>query len=111
MVAKLNRCIYGLKQSPREWYFRLVEYLVSYGFSVTTFDPCVLVHSSGDLILAIYVNDITLYGNSGKLVDDTVGALKREFKITDMGIISWLLSIHIQFTDEGITMSQTTFAE
>jgi len=31
MVAKLNRCIYGLKQSPRDWYYRLVEYLGPFG--------------------------------------------------------------------------------
>jgi len=27
MVAKLKRCIYELKQSPRESYYRLIEYL------------------------------------------------------------------------------------
>ncbi|KAI1006264.1 hypothetical protein K3495_g1956, partial [Podosphaera aphanis] len=29
-VARLNRCVYGLKQSPREWYFRLVDYLLPF---------------------------------------------------------------------------------
>src|SRR5690606_25365898 len=31
--ALLQRCIYGLKQSSREWYFRLVSYLMPYGFA------------------------------------------------------------------------------
>lgn len=38
-VARLKRCIYGLKQSPREWYFRLVEYLKPFGFNSSLFDP------------------------------------------------------------------------
>jgi len=65
MVAKLKRCIYGLKQSPKEWYYRLVEYLGPFGFAITAWDPCVLVHESGDLFLAIYEDDITLFGATG----------------------------------------------
>jgi len=49
MVAKLKRCIYGLKQSPREWSYRLVDYLGPFGFAITAWDPCVLVHEFGDL--------------------------------------------------------------
>jgi len=67
MVAKGKRCIYGLKQSPREWYYRLVEYLGPLRFAITAWDPCVLVDKSGDLFLAIYVNDITLCGATGEL--------------------------------------------
>ena len=61
MVAKLERCIYGLKQSPWEWYYRLVEYLGPFGFFITAGDPCVLVHESGDLFFALYVDDITCF--------------------------------------------------
>ena len=41
-VAKLNRCIYGLKQSPRNWYFRLTEYIIPLGF----FLPLLILVSS-----------------------------------------------------------------
>ena len=30
ICMKLNRCIYGLKQSPREWYHQLSSVLVLY---------------------------------------------------------------------------------
>ena len=110
-VAKLKRCIYGLKQSPREWYYRLVEYLIPYGFVITAFDPCVLVHNSGDLFLTIYVDDITMYGETVALKDQTIGILKTVFKVNDMGTLHWLLGINITFTDAGITLSQTAFIE
>jgi len=110
-VAKLERCIYGLKQSPREWYYRLVEYLGPFGLAITAWDPCVLVHKSGDLFLAIYVDNITLFGATGELKEQTINVLKTEFKVNDMGELNWLLGIQINFTDDGITLSQTTFID
>ena len=92
-VAKLNRCIYGLKQSPREWYYRLVLFLQPYGFAISSFDPCVLVHNLGNFFISIYVDDITLFGPQNTFMDQTVSLLKTEFKVKDMGALQWLLGI------------------
>jgi len=100
-----------LKQSPREWYYRLVEYLGPFVFVITAWDPCVLVHESGNLFLAIYVDDITLFGATGELKEQIINVLKTEFKVNDMGELNWLLGIQITFTDDGITLSQTTFID
>ncbi|KAI0996745.1 hypothetical protein K3495_g11439 [Podosphaera aphanis] len=111
-VARLNRCIYGLKQSPREWYFRLIEYIIPSGFTASEFDPCVLLHKSGNLIVAIYVDDIVLFGNQGDLMDNTVNLLKSEFKVNDMGTLNWLLGMQINYTpEESITISQTSYID
>lgn len=110
-VARLRRCIYGLKQSPREWYFRLVEYLIPYGFVVTAFDPCVMIHDSGNLIIAIYVDDLTLFGPDGDLTESTLSLLKAEFKVNDMGLLHYLLGIQIDYTNAGITLSQSAFID
>ena len=111
-VCKLKRCIYGLKQSPREWYGRLTSYLIPYGFSIATFDPCVLLHDSGSFFLAMYVDDITLFGsNDNPLMDDVKKILKREFKVTDLGNLHWILGIKIDFTPSGITLSQRAYIE
>jgi hypothetical protein len=111
IVAKLNRCIYGLKQSPREWYYWLVEYPGPFRFVITAWDPCVLVHETGNLFLAIYVDDITLFGATGELKEQTINVLKTEFKVNDMGELNWLLGIQITCTNDGITLSQTTFID
>jgi hypothetical protein len=108
MVAKSKRCIYRLKQSPREWYYRLIEYLRPFRSVITAWDPCVLVHESGDLFLAIYVDNITLFGVTGKLKEQTINMLKTEFKVNDMGELKLRLGIQITFTKDGITLSQST---
>ena len=110
-VAKLKKCIYGLKQSPREWYARLAEHLRLSGFAPSTFDPCVFIHSTGKLILAVYVDDITCFGEQDTLMENSIKLLKSEFKVNDMGLLHWLLGIQIEYTDAGITLSQTAFID
>ena len=87
MYAKLNKCIYGLKQSPQEWYSRLTRHLIPLGFTITSFDPCVLVNKKNNTYIAIYVDDLTLYGSPGKFMEDTVDSLKTEFEVTDLGTV------------------------
>jgi len=111
MVATLKRCIHGLKQSPREWYYQLVEYLGPCGFAITAWDLCDLVHESGDLLLGIYVDNTTLFGATGEIKEQTINMLKAEFKVNDMGELNWLLGIQITPTDTGITLSQSTFID
>jgi len=85
MLAQLNRCIYGLKQSLTECYYRLIEYLRPFVFAVTAWDPCDLFHEIGNLFLTIYVDDIMSFEATGELQEQTINVLKTEFKVNDMG--------------------------
>jgi len=61
-MARLNRSLYGLKQSPRCWYTTIVEFVVSHlGFRRGRFDCCICTHTNST-ILALYVNDMLLAG-------------------------------------------------
>ena len=107
---KLNRCIYGLKQSPREWYYQLSSVLVSYGFTVSTFDSCILIYSTKQFFLAIYIADITLWGSAGStLMFSNKELLKKEFQVTDLGDLHWLLGMKIEYFEDHIAVSQTAY--
>ena len=56
---KLQRSLYGLKQSGHMWYNHLSEYLLKEGFKNNPICPCVLIKKSefGFAIIAIYVDD------------------------------------------------------
>src|SRR5258705_9460165 len=113
MCAKLNKYIYGLKQSPRAWYHRLTDYLVPYGFTVSTFDPCVLIYKQHNqtLFIAVYVDDLSLFGPKGQLMDSVKDLLKQEFQVTDMGDLHWLLGIRIEYHESNIALSQTSYID
>ena len=40
-VCLLKRSLYGLKQSPRQWYLRFDEFMVTHGYLRCNYDVCV----------------------------------------------------------------------
>jgi len=60
MVCKLQKSIYGLKQSPRLWNKRLDEHLRKLGLDQTESDHCVYINKSTGIILTMWVDDILI---------------------------------------------------
>jgi hypothetical protein len=110
MCARLKRSIYGLKQSPRQWYGRLTGFLIPIGYIPCNFDPCVLIHITHQIFIAIYVDDLTIFGASP--VRHTLKeALKKEFELTDLGCLNWLLGIRIEWLQNSVTLSQQAYID
>ena len=61
---KLQRSLYGLKQSDRMWYQRISEYLIKERYKNNPICPCVFIKKSatGFAIVGVYVDDINLIG-------------------------------------------------
>ena len=54
MVFKLNKSLYGLKQSGRNWNNLLCSYLCDIGFTQSNVDPCIYTKSeSGNLTIVL----------------------------------------------------------
>jgi hypothetical protein len=77
----LNKTIYDLVQSARQFYVKLVEALKSYDIKGSKVDPCVWTkHSSlGMVMIAIYVDDCLTIGKEEAI---------EKSSISWMGIIS-----------------------
>lgn len=99
LVCKLKRSLYGLKQSPRCWNQTLDSELKKMGFVQSTGDPCVYTtFNDGLLILAVYVDDIILAGESEKAIERVKALLARRFKLKDMGELSFFLGVSVKQT-------------
>ena len=60
-IVRLNRSLYGLKQSGRQWAGLLVETVAEYGMEQCKIDPCVfgmVVDGKVELVMAVHVDDI-----------------------------------------------------
>ena len=112
-VWKLNKSLYGLKQSGRNWHKLLHEYLCELDFLQSTADPCLYFKRNGSeiTILLVWVDDIIVAASSNSLMSDIKEKLSSKFKMKDLGILSTFLGIKFTQSGETITMSQSHYLE
>lgn len=76
--VKLQRSLYGLKQSGHMWYNCLSEYLLKEGFVNNPICPCVFIKrsDSGFAVIVVYVDDLNINGTCKEL-KETIAYLNR----------------------------------
>ena len=96
-VCKLNKSIYGLKQSPRLWGEKLWAALKELGFRKAYSDPSLYIFDRDNIrvIVPVFVDDITLASQSADALDKFVAELAIYFKLRDLGPTSLLLGVEI----------------
>ncbi|KAJ9544458.1 hypothetical protein OSB04_024165 [Centaurea solstitialis] len=64
-VCRLRKSLYGLKQSPRDWFGRFNAVVTEFGLRRSSFDHSVFFtsSSSGCILLVVYVDDIVITGS------------------------------------------------
>lgn len=106
-VVRLNKCLYGLVQSPREFFKHFSAVLKKIGFTQSTMDPCLwLKHHLGKLIaaIAIFVDDAAIAAAEGEVANIKL-ALQQNFDMTDGGPISWFLGVRLNYDVAAGSMS------
>ncbi|OAE34321.1 hypothetical protein AXG93_1054s1050 [Marchantia polymorpha subsp. ruderalis] len=113
MVCKLNKSIYGLKQSSRQWYQRIDSFLLQIAFTRANADQNVYVHfqENAFVYLALYVDDCILASNSLRLLTKIKEKLKAEFEMVDLEEIHHCLGMEVDRNrEEGwIRISQPRY--
>ncbi|KAL0551256.1 hypothetical protein IC582_010342 [Cucumis melo] len=109
---KLQRALYGLKQSGRMRYNRLSEYLLKEGYQNNQICPCVFIKKSqsGFTIIAVYVDDLNIIETSEEL-SKAIEHLKKEFEMKDLGKTKFCLDLQIEHLADGIFIHQLTYTE
>ncbi|KAE8669591.1 hypothetical protein F3Y22_tig00112230pilonHSYRG00138 [Hibiscus syriacus] len=98
LVCRLKKSLYGLKQSPRQWYKRFDSYMIKIGYNRCEYDCCVYVKSLDDgsfIFLLLYVDDMLI---AAKNMDDVIGLktlLSHEFDMKDLGATKKILGMEI----------------
>jgi hypothetical protein len=95
-VCHLKRCLYGLKQSPREFNMLLRAWLVDNGWQQCVSDPCIYIFRTGHVfaMIALYVDDIPAACNDATWLASFKAQLGARLT-KDLGDLSQLLGMHI----------------
>ena len=111
-VCRLNKSLYGLKQSPRAWFERFGKAVISCGFSQSQADHTIFYkHSKNSkiAILIVYVDDIILTGNDEAELAALKEKLAKEFHIKDLGALKYFLGMEFARSKEGIFVNQRKY--
>lgn len=113
-VYKLNKAIYGLKQSAKVWYKKINDVLTQkLQFKRLSSEPCVYIYNHDDefMIISLYVDDIMLFSvKTSKQRDVTKKKLMEEFDMNDLGTAHHILGMKIEKTADGrFTLDQSSY--
>ncbi|GJS62213.1 retrotransposon protein, putative, ty1-copia subclass [Tanacetum coccineum] len=97
-VCLLKKSLYGLKQSPRQWYRRFDEYMLSNGFKRSSYDSCIYYRSYAPgkyIYLLLYVDDMLIACKSKAEIGSTKSLLKKEFNMEELEEAKKILRMEI----------------
>ncbi|KAE8709887.1 Tubulin beta-2 chain [Hibiscus syriacus] len=97
-VCKLNKSLYRLKQSPRQWYKRFDSFIRRKKYTRSKYDHCVYLQKLKDgsfIYLLLYVDDMLITSKSQKEIEKLKAQLNQEFEIKDLGETKKILGMEI----------------
>ena len=128
-VRKLNKALYGLRQSPRIWYRHLLIYLTALGYRPLAEEHSAFLHPDLNAIIAVYVGDLLIVGPNSDNIAQLKTQLPEKFQMSDLGPCQYYLgmvitrdrpnrSLHLSqegyirniLTDHGMLEHDTTYA-
>ena len=109
LVMKLQKSLYGLAQSPRNWWQTIDPKLIELGFTSLKSDSCVYIynHSETIVIITLYVDDLLVAGSNISVIEDIKRKLMDKFKMSDMGNVSLVLGMQVTRDRERGTLTIT----
>lgn len=110
-VCRLRKALYGLKQAPRIWFLTLSKALKDLGFQRSRYDEAVFYKDN--LIMAIYVDDILIFGPDKQEISAVKAQLSKRFEMTDLGPCEFFLGTRIvrDRPQKKLWLSQDTYLQ
>ena len=111
LVLKLNKSLYGLKQSGRLWNEMLDNFLCNLKFERSHNDYCVYTRSEKGIktIILIWVDDVLIASSDLASINEIKSKLSEKFRMKDFGQISYFLGIEFEIAHDFIKMHQSKF--
>lgn len=114
-VCKLNKSIYGLKQSARCWFEHFDKVLKQHGFTNSLVDRCLYFQNKGhvtkNIYLILYVDDLVIATFDTNTMTNFKNYLKKTFKMVDLKEINIFLGIKVSRNKNEIILDQSNYLQ
>ncbi len=94
LICRLNKTLYELKQTSREWYATLKVYLIFIDYQRIEIDHSIFIHDN-DIIIVIYANDLLILESNIFDIQALKLQFAERFQMKDLDSIKWYLEMHI----------------
>lgn len=97
-VCLFKKSLYGLKQSPRQWYKRFDSFMIQHGYTRCDYDACVYHRKLSDgshIYLLLYVDDMLIASKNMSEINKLKSQLSGEFEMKDLGAAKKILGMDI----------------
>jgi len=107
-VCRLQKSIYGLPQSGRNWFKRLRKELLNLNLKQLASDNCIFIYNKGDNFICIstYVDDLSVIDNNPKACNVFVEKLRKVFELNETTNKGTFLGMEIKQSEKEIIISQ-----
>jgi hypothetical protein len=97
-VYKLYKALYGLRQAPRAWNFKLDTVLHELGFSKCKkeYGLYIRVKNKKRLVVGVYVDDLIIMRESDEELNLFKNEMKKVFRMSDLGALLYYLGIEVK---------------
>lgn len=111
IVRKLEKSIYGLKQSSKQWYQKLTTALLEEGFTQSHADYTLFTRGTQTnyIALLVYVDDIILTSPDLSLLHQLQSTLNAKFSLKTLGPLKYFLGFEIARFNDGLVLSQRKY--
>ena len=111
LVYKLNKSLYGLKQSGRNWNNMLHTYLLENNFVQNAVDHCICTMKNENemVIILVWVDDLIIAATNDELLSKIKQMLNDKFHMKDLGTLSYFLGISFEQGEGYVKMNQTKY--
>lgn len=105
LVCKLQKALYGLHQSGRNWFFEIHGILGKLGFKKFEWCNCAYRYKK-NVILLLYVDDMIIFGKDQNDIDTVISLLKCHFELKLLGRTRKLLGVEFEEHDGNVFIHQ-----
>jgi hypothetical protein len=97
LVSRLKNSLYGLKQSPTQWYRRFDSFMISHGFKRSDYDRCVYLKTvnGSTIYFLLYVDDMLIAAKDKSEIAKLKAQLNLEFEMKDLGAAKKIIGVEI----------------